>query len=198
MSWLNIRTYLGNVYHKSSAHIYEMTLSFMAGVDLVLLIFLIISVLGKAGDLAFLTPTNIQLALDVALITTGCVGFLFAGVRVSESTTTHRAMLIGEMWKLEVKQQSSSYWAGRSTSATLAPGSHADMKRTHATVRSVLTVMDEMDAPPRALGFDITADFRSTVFGAIVTILIAIVSYIYQMRQDKGDPYGLEGVDYLW
>ena len=82
VSWLNIRTYLGNVYHQDSRHIFELTVSFISAIDILLIIFLAISLVQRAGNFAFLTPVNFQIALDIVILTSGGVLFMMNGVRV--------------------------------------------------------------------------------------------------------------------
>ena len=130
-------------------------------------------------------------------------------LQVSETMSSHHGMLVGEMWKLEVKQQSSSWWVGRKETgssgvdgsgegnASQAPGGKADMQRTADTIRSVLQVVKETDEPPQLLGIDLTPEFRRGIAGFLVGGVIAVSSYVYEARQDKGDPYGRERLDYL-
>ena len=82
VSWLNIRTYLGNVYHQDSQHIFELTVSFISAIDILLIIFLVVSLVQRTGHFAFLTPDNVQIALDVVILTSGGVLFMMNGVRV--------------------------------------------------------------------------------------------------------------------
>ena len=142
------------------------------------------------------------------LSTTVPLSVSLLSLQVSETMSSHHGMLVGEMWKLEVKQQSSSWWVGRKETgssgvdgsgegnASQAPGGKADMQRTADTIRSVLQVVMETDEPPQLLGIDLTPEFRRGIAGFLVGGVIAVSSYVYEARQDKGDPYGRERLDY--
>ena len=145
------------------------------------------------------TSLSLRLYLSVSLLS----------LQVSETMSSHHGMLVGEMWKLEVKQQSSSWWVGRKETgssgiggsaegnASQAPGGKADMQRTADTIRSVLQVVKETDEPPQLLGIDLTPEFRRGIAGFLIGGVIAVASYVYEARQDKGDPSGRERLDYL-